>query len=67
MSKPSEEAKITDDSSSPSNNDGLLVYGFKFASQEDVNDSLKKSSRKTEKWTLTDRLKSIADMSPIPL
>ena len=65
MSKPSEEANIKS-IAEKSSEDELIIHGIIFASADDLKDSLKESNKKTEIWTLTDRLKSIAEMSPIP-
>lgn len=53
-------------SSEATSSSNLMIQGITFASVEDIADSIKESSRKTEVWTLSDRLKSIAKMSPIP-
>lgn len=44
----------------------LAILGITFALANEVIDSIKESKKKTEIWTLSERLKSVAEMSPIP-
>lgn len=65
VSKPSDEADLKP-TTEKSPCEELIIHGIIFATTDDIKDSQKESNRKTELWTLTDRLKSIADMIPIP-
>lgn len=56
--KPSDEARL--DTDNPSNSDDeIKIHGYTFATSNYLKDSLKESIRKTEIWTLTDRLNSL--------
>ncbi|POS81831.1 hypothetical protein EPUL_005979, partial [Erysiphe pulchra] len=44
----------------------LAILGITFTLANEVTDSIKESKKKTEIWTLSERLKSVAEMSPIP-
>ncbi|KAI1006896.1 hypothetical protein K3495_g1321 [Podosphaera aphanis] len=63
-SKPSLEAKAELDDTPEST--GIVTAGFKFASTEEHDDSLKESNKMTDIWTLSARFDSIEKVTPIP-
>ncbi|KAI1000598.1 hypothetical protein K3495_g7598 [Podosphaera aphanis] len=48
-------------------NNDITISSITFATADDVNESIKESKRKTEIWSLTDRLKSIDAITPVPI
>lgn len=67
LPKPSDEADLLADASAKFMDEDIIIHGHLFATSEDVISSLKESRRKTEIWTLTDRLNSLEKSNPIPI
>lgn len=65
--KPSDEADLLADVSAKFMDEDIKVHGHAFATSEDVISSLKESRRKTDIWTLTDRLNSLEKSNLIPI
>ncbi|POS83560.1 hypothetical protein EPUL_003034, partial [Erysiphe pulchra] len=51
---------------SPEASQGLVILGIILATADDLADSIEESYKKTDVWTLSERLQNIAAMSPIP-
>lgn len=66
MFQSSEESHSKYDIPRTYQNGDLVIGGIVFASSDDISDPLKESGWKTEIWTLTDRLKSISNITPAP-
>lgn len=65
--KPSNKASSTpDDSQDTSTLQIIQISDIVFASSDDVKTSLKEANRKTEVWTLSERLGNIEKMIPLP-
>ena len=62
------EAKFDPDVKIQTNDpeNGIIINSTLFATKEEVDASIKESNRKTEVFTLSERLSSIDKMSPIP-
>lgn len=65
--KPSSEAADADKMSSEHTEEDITIENIQFVNSEDLQESIKESSRKTEIWTLTSRLESIDRMTPVPI
>ncbi len=65
---PTTEGKhpLKDDNSASDELNDIIIGGLTFATADDLKESIKESQRKTEIWTLTDRLQSIDKMTPLP-
>ena len=64
--KPSSEAEDTESPSLHTERDST-IGDIQFVNIEDLKESIRESTKKTEIWTLTARLQSIDTMTPIPI
>ncbi|KAI1006073.1 hypothetical protein K3495_g2143, partial [Podosphaera aphanis] len=61
-----EDTKQQMPTSNDSQSDSIVIHGIVFASNDDVQTSIKESNRKTEIWTWSERLSNIEKIAPVP-